>query len=115
MKKILALMAIASVTLACSSNGITGEYSCERPNGKFGSTLRFKKGGKMFLDLVTQELAERSPDTQKYLNVAGEYEIIDDMIVIKYHNGFQTHTLNKIGDKLTSNTDIFTLCTCISK
>ncbi len=69
----------------------------------------------MFLDLVSKEIAERAPDTKKYFNVAGEYEIVDDMIIIKYHNGFQTHTLNKVGDKLISNTDIFKLCTCTTK
>ncbi len=116
MRKFLALFLVLAIAFACGSNGMAGqEYICEKSNGKTGATLRFKKGGKMFLDLISKELAERNSNLQTYLNVAGEYEIVDDMVIVKYYNGNQTHTLNKVGDKLTSNTDIFTLCSCKTK
>ncbi len=114
MKKVLGMFFIA-VMVSCGGNDLVGEYHCEMPDGKFGSVLRFKKGGKLFLDLVPQELVERNPDLGRKLNVPGEYEIIDDQIVIKYFNGAQSHTLTKIGDKLTSATNTFRLCTCTSK
>lgn len=101
--------------ISCSRNNLCKEYTCQTSNGEFGSILKFKSGGKLFLDLVTNEQAERSSELRNKLDVDGEYEIIDDKIVIKYFDGYQTHTLNKIGDKLTSNTDSFRLCNCNEK
>ncbi len=116
MRKFLAISMIASIMVSCSSNGLAGlEYKCEEPNGKFGSVLRFKKGGKMFLDLVPREKAEKSEAMRRFLDVAGEYEVVDDMIIVKYHDGFQTHSLNKVGNTLTSNTDIFRICKCTTE
>ena len=115
MRKFLMAILILALAPACSSNDITGEYTCEMPDGTFGSVLKFKKGGKLFLDLVKQEWVERSPNLGDKLNVAGTYEIIDDKIVIKYFDGYQTHTLSKVGDKLTSTTNTFRLCTCQTK
>ncbi len=91
------------------------ECTCEKSDGKPGATLRFKKEGKMFIDLVPKEFVERNPNLARKNNVAGDYEMVGDEIVVKYFNGFQTHTLSKIGDKLTSNSDIFKLCTCKTK
>ncbi|WP_109299170.1 hypothetical protein [Aquimarina sp. AU474] len=115
MKKTVLIIFILFLTISCNDNSLVGEYNCERSNGKYGSVLRFKTGGKLFLDLVPNDIVERNPDLGGKLNVAGEYEIIDDQVVIKYFEGFQTHTLTKIGDKLTSNSDIFKLCTCQTK
>lgn len=115
MKRIIAAIFTLAIIVSCNSNGLVGEYHCEMPNGKFGSVLRFKKGGKLFLDLVTKERALKYPEFGSKYNAAGEYEIVDDQIIIKYFDGAQTHTLTKIGDKLTSTTNIFRLCTCKTK
>ncbi len=115
MRKTLVIISILFLTISCNDNSIKGEYNCERSNGKFGSVLRFKSGGKLFLDLVPDKIVQRNPELGSKLNVAGEYEVIDDQIVVKYFEGYQTHTLTKIDDKLTSTTDIFKLCTCQTK
>lgn len=113
MRKFLAIVAVLSITIACSSDPLVGkEYNCVKSNEKAGATLRFKKGGKVFLDLIAKDIVERNPNLASKNNVAGEYEIVGDEIIVKYFNGFQTHTLSIIGDKLTSNTEIFKLCTC---
>lgn len=114
MKKLIFIL-VTFLIISCNGNDLCEEYTCQRSNGEFGSILKFKSGGKLFLDLVTNEQAERYSELRNKLDIAGEYEIIDDKIVIKYFDGYQTHTLNKTGDKLTSNTESFRLCNCKEK
>ncbi len=83
MKNLIFIILIFLIT-SCSDDNLCKEYVCQTSNGKFGSILKFKSGGKLFLDLVSSEQAERSPELRNKLDVAGEYEIIDDKIVIKY-------------------------------
>ncbi|NMH89797.1 hypothetical protein [Flavivirga algicola] len=111
MKKII-IIPILLLIISCGSKGLSGEYTCETSNGEFGSVIRFKEGGKLFLDLIPSELAKRNPELGSKLDVPGEYEIVDDKVIIKYFDGYQTHTLTKIDDKLTSTSDLFKLCTC---
>ncbi len=114
MKKITFLILIMMVAASCKSDtdNLCATYACEMANGDFGATLHFKDGGNVFLDLVPNDLVERNPSLGNKLNVAGTYEVVDDRIVIKYFDGYQTHTLNKVDDKLTSTSDIFKLCSC---
>lgn len=111
MKKIF-FIPVLFLLFQCSNNDLKGEYICKMSNGKFGSILRFKSDGKLFLDLIPKELAERNPNLGDKLDVSGEYEIVDDKVIIKYFDGFQTHTLTKKGNDLISTSDIFKLCTC---
>ncbi|MDC8004801.1 hypothetical protein POV27_12120 [Aureisphaera galaxeae] len=115
MKKLVFLIPALTLLVSCGGNDLCGEYQCEMANGEFGSNLRFKGGGKVFIDLIPADLAERNPELGSKLNVPGTYEVVDSEVVISYFDGYQNHTLSKVDDKLTSTSDLFKLCTCKNK
>ncbi len=115
MKKVFTVIFTSLMLTSCSNNTLCSKYLCETSNGEFGSVLHFKKGGELFLDLVTNDLVKRNPELASKINVPGDYEIADDKIIIKYFDGYQTHTLTKTDDKLTSTSDLFKSCTCKTK
>ena len=108
MKNVIGISLLLLVS-ACSES-MSGVYTCFEPDGKFGSRLDFRSGGKVFLDLVPDDLVKRVPSLADKQDVAGEYEIVDEKVILKYLDGYQVHTLIKDGNSLSSNTNSFHLC-----
>lgn len=91
-------------------SSLEGEYACTEPDGAFGAVLKFDGKGGVLLDFVTAEQVSRSPDLGRMMNVPGEYELKDDLVILSYYDGAQRHTLEVKDDRLESSTAGFSSC-----
>lgn len=111
MNKYVSILFLSLLLSACDGGEtLEGEYLCNDPNGDFGAKLKFDGKGLVLLDFVTEEQASRSPDLGRKMNVPGEYELKNGLVVLSYFDGAQRHTLEVKENSLVSSTAAFSSC-----